>query len=289
MSCGLEFGIRTGNVDFYDYDEAMARGMGALEDTVKNQWYLPLEGIFIQVDGRQTPIDRALVVVKRPEPTAITAALPMIAMIRDGTNQADDRLQSPTVSYRLPCEGAKPIIVGGCLGWTSYETKDFEKPYDFIYTIECWARHRTVAQILLQMVMKRFPQRGSVTVLDGLDNPRVYATYQQGVTDLTDVSSLVERIPGFSLAVRVEGEMTLESEPECIPAFTGPQTTTPPPGGGNGPGSGYQLVPGPGGYGLVPADTNGIPLCPGVENPDIGDGVLYGTGGPTIRSGVYGS
>jgi hypothetical protein len=287
VGSGLEFGERTGNIDFYDFDEAMARGMGALPDEVKNQWYLPLDGIFIHVDGRQTPVDRALVVVKRPEPTSITAILPMIAMIRDGTNPADDRLQSPTVSYRLPCDGAKQVSAGGCLGWTSYEQKDFEKPYDFFYSIECWARHRTVAQILLQMVMKRFPQRGRVTVLDGIDNPRVYATYQQGVTDLTDVSSLVERIPGFSLAVRVEGEMTLEKEPVCIPAFTGSQTTEPLPGVG---GSGYQLCPGPGGYGLVPCDANGIPLCPGgVQNPDPGDGGLYGTGKPIIRTGVYGS
>lgn len=287
MGAGLEFGERTGSVDFYDWDEAMAVGLGALEDVQKNQWYLPLEGIFVKIDGRETPIDRALVVTKRPEPTAITAALPMIAMIRDGTNQADDRLQSPTVSYRLPCEGAKPISVGGCIGWTSYEQKDFEKPYDFFYTIECWARFRTVAQILLQMVMKRFPQRGRVTVVDGINNPRVYATYQQGVQDLTDVSSLVERIPGFSLSVRVEGEMTLEKEPVCIPAFTGTQTTEPLPGTG---GPGYQLVPGPGGYGLVPADANGIPLCPGgVQNPDPGDGGLYGTGRPIIRTGVYGS
>lgn len=284
---GLEFGERTGNVDFYDFDEALVRGLGALPDTAKNQYYLPLEGIFVRIDGRQEPIDRALVVYKRPEPTQISATVPMIAIIRDSTTPSEERLLTPVVSYRLPCEGAQQVSAGGCLGWTSYEQKDKEQPYDFFYTIECWARFRTVAQILLQMMMKRFPHRGTVTVVDGINNPRVYATFQQGVDDLTDVSSLVERIPGYSLSVKVEAELTLDKEPICIPAFTGTVTDQPLPGVG---GPGYQLVPGPGGYGLVPADANGIPLCPGGErDPDPGVGGSYGTGKPIVRSGVYGS
>lgn len=262
--------------------------LGAVPDPAKNQWYLPLEGIFVEIDGRQTPIDRALVVFKRPEPTQITAALPMISIIRDQATPAEERLLSPVVSYRVPCEGAKPISAGGCLGWDSYEQKDKEQPYDFFYTIECWARFRTVAQILLQMMMRRFPMRGeTVVVSDGIGNERVYAVYQQSVTDLTDVSSLVERVPGYSLAVRVEGELTLDREPVCIPSFTGTQTDQPLPGAG---GPGYQLCPGPGGYGRVPCDANGIPLCPGgVQNPDPGVGGRYGTGRPIVRTGVYGS
>lgn len=286
MSCGEEFGERSGNVDYYDFDEAVARGAGALPDDQKNEWYLPLDGIFVQIEGRREPITRALVVYKRPEPTTVSAVLPMIAILRDSTVPANERLLTQVVSYRLPCEGAKRVSAGGCLGWSSYEQKDKEQPYDFFYSIECWARFRTVAQILLQMMMKRFPQRGTVTVVDSLDNARTYATYQQGVSDLTNVSSMVERIPGFSLSMKVEGELTLDRTPICVPAFTGTLTDSPLPGAGGG---GYQLVPGPGGYGLVPADSNGIPLVPGGEqNPDPGEGGLYGTGRPIIRTGVYG-
>jgi hypothetical protein len=289
----LEFGERTGNVDYQDWDEAMLRGIGALHDVVKNQWYLPLEGIFVKIDGRQDPVTRALVVYKRPEPTAITATMPMIAVIRDSVVPAEVRLLTQTQQYRLPCEGAQRVSAGGELGWTSYETKDKEQPYDFFYTFECWARYRAVAQMLLLMVMKKFPHRGAVTLLDGIDNPRTYAVYQQGVTDLTDVSSMVERIPGYALSVRVEAELTLDREPHCIPAFTGTRTDAPLPGVGNGgAGGGYQLVPAPGGVGLVPADGNGIPLASGGQvagsgDPDPGPGGLYGTGKPIIRTGFY--
>lgn len=288
----LEFGERTGNVDYQDWDEAMLRGIGALPDVYKNEWYLPLQGIFVKVEGRQEPISRALVVYKRPEPTQITATVPMIAVIRDSVTPAPGRLLSQTMQYRLPCEGARRVSAGGELGWSSYETKDKEQPYDFFYTFECWARYRTVAQMLLLMVMKKFPHQGSVTIVDGLDNPRTYAVFQQGVTDLTDVSSLVERVPGYALSVRVEAELTLDREPVCIPAFTGSTSGAPLPGVGGGVGGGYQLVPAPGGVGLVPADGNGIPLALGGQvagsgDPDPGPGGLYGTGKPIIRAGVY--
>lgn len=289
----LEFGERTGDVDYQDWDEAMLRGIGALPDSYKNEWYLPLDGIFIKVDGRQEPITRALVVYKRPEPTAITATVPMIAVIRDSIVPAEARLLSPTVQYRLPCEGASMVSAGGDIGWTSYETKDKEQPYDFFYTFECWARYRTVAQMLLLMIMRKFPHRGSVTLLDGIENPRTYAVYQQGVTDLTDVSSLVERIPGYALSLRVEAELTLDKEPFCVPAFTGSLSDSPLSGvGAGGSNNGYQLVPAPGGVGLVPADGNGIPLALGGTvdesgDPDPGPGGLFGTGKPIIRTGVY--
>lgn len=285
----LEFGYRTGDVDLIDWDDAMLRGIGALEDPGKNQFYLPLNGIFVQIEGRATPIDRALVVYKRPEPTQITATLPMVAIIRDSIVPAEVRLQTQTMQYRLPAEGAHRVSAGGEVGWSAYETKDFEQPYDFFYTFECWSRYRTVSQMLLSMVMRAFPHRGKVTLTDSLGNPRTYALYQQGINDLTDVASVVERVPGYALSLKAEAELTLDRVPLTVQAFTGSRTKDPLPGVASGS-NGYQLVPGPGGYGLVPADANGVPLADGGTNdPNPGPGGLYGTGKPIIREGVYGS
>jgi hypothetical protein len=285
----LEFGYRTGDVDLLDWDDAMLRAFGALEDPGKNQFYLPLNGIFIKIEGRETPIDRALVVYKRPEPTQITATLPMIAVIRDSIVPDEVRLLSPVQQYRLPTDGAQAVSANGQVGYTAYDNKDKEEPYNLFYTFECWSRYRTVSQMLLSMVMRAFPLRGNVTITDGIGNPRTYAVFQQGVNDLTDVSSMVERIPGYALSLKVEAELTLDRTPFSVSAFTGTRTKTPLAGVSSGP-SGYQLVPGPGGYGLVPAEANGIPLADGgVNDPDPGPGGLYGTGQPIIREGVYGS
>ena len=283
----LEFGHRTGSVDLLDWDEGIARGFGAKEDLEKEEWFLPLEGIFIRIDGRAEPVDRALVVVKRPEPTQISATLPMIAVIRDSIIPAEARLLTTVQQYRLPTDGATMVSAAGEIGWTSYDTKDKEQPYDLYYTIECWARFRAVAQMLLQMVLRAYPHRARVKLYDGLNNDRIYAVFQQAINDLTEVSSLVDRVCGFSVTIRAEAELTLDREPISVPAFTGTQTGSPLPGVG---GPGYQLVPGPGGVGFVPADQNGVPLANGGQtNPDPGPGGRFGTGFPIIRQGVYGA
>ena len=120
----LEFGHRTGSVDLLDWDEGIARGFGAKEDLEKEEWFLPLEGIFIRIDGRAEPVDRALVVVKRPEPTQISATLPMIAVIRDSIIPAEARLLTTVQQYRLPTDGATMVSAAGEIGWTLIDSKN---------------------------------------------------------------------------------------------------------------------------------------------------------------------
>lgn len=262
-----EFGYRTGHVDLIDFDKAVVRGLGAQWDYNKNEWYLPLnlyleipEGIVTPDTGEPNPppgpmtISRAKVVYKRPEPTQVEFDLPEIAIIRDDLVPDASRLQTTTQQYRLPAEGATPISVNGMLGWSQYENKDQERPYDITYTIECWARFRTVAIMLLQMMMARFPIRGKVTVIDSINNPRVYLAIQEGTSDLLEVSSLVDRVAGYSLTIRVEGELTLDRMPITETPFTGTQTPTPP---------------------------VGPPATP--ENPNLPPGGLYGDGLPCVR------
>ena len=253
-----QFGMRTGHVDLVDYDMGVLRQTGAIFDHEQNEWYCPLA--FYHEDPARGPvaIERALVVYKRPEPTQVQHNVPQISLIRDDVDFDERRLFSPTVQYRLPCPGAKPVSIEGCLGYSGYETKDQEQPYNLTYTIECWARYRVVAQNLLQRMMAAFPPRGTLKVLAteeagrNVECERTYLFFQRGVADLTEVNSMVERIPGYSLTIQVEGELTLDRIPMNASAFTGDKSGLPPPG---------------------------EPV-----NPDLpGDG-LYGTGLPNVRA-----
>lgn len=261
------FGHRTGHVDYLDFDQAMVEGLGAEMDTDKNQYWLSLvdaqtgEGIFVKPAGSDAPteVTRALVRMKQAEPTRDEWILPCILVIRDDATPAQARVWGPTEAYRLPAPGAKPVVVGGSVGWTAYETKPREDPYDFTYTIECWSRYRTVAQVLLQMAQARYPLYGQVTVVDGLGVERIYHTFQEGTADLTEINSMVDRVCGFSLSVRVEAELTGNAVPQINDSFTG---------------------------GTVPADPNnpGNPFEPGrPTEPDPGPGGLYGDGQPIKR------
>jgi hypothetical protein len=267
-----EFGFRTGNVDEQDYDMAIVLGLGAVLDEEKNQYYLPLadacgEGVYVQPEGSEAPeeITRALVTFKQSEPTHTEFDLPAILIVRDDVAMARQRDWSPTEQYRLPALGATPVSAGGCLGWNCYETKDREWQFDFSYTIECWSRYRVVAQVLHQMVMRQYPPYGSVTVRDSLNVERVYHTFMEGTADLTEINSLVDRIVGLSVSLRVEGELTLDRIPQTSRPFTGP---THPNEGGN------------------PGEPGG-PFDP--SDPDPGDGGLYGSGEPCKRVTVIGS
>lgn len=248
-----EHGERSGNVDLLDWDIAAWRVIGAKLDEEKEVLYMPLGFMTTVVDpdpdsNELVEVDRAKVMFKKPEPTHMEFDLPLIAISRDDLSPAPDRIYPITEQYRVPAEGATRVSACGNLGWTHYETRAQSEPYDFTYNYECWARDRTVAQMMFQILMARLPPiRGKMIVVDSLDCQRAYSFTQESTSDLTEVSSLVDRVPGFSITIRVKGDLSLQ-EPEISVAVTGPTQDTP----------------------------------IGDDDPDPGPGGLYGTGGLNV-------
>jgi len=275
-------GTRTGHVDILAYDQAIVEGLGAILDPVKNQYYVDLRnaqgrGIYIRPVGSDAPkeITKALVVFKMSEPTSVEFDVPAILVNQDDVTFARDRLVSIAEAYRVPCEGAQQVVIGGYVGWTSYETKEQEWPFDFTYTFECWSRYRAVAQMLLQKVMVQYPPNGKVRVVDHLGVERIYHTFMEGTSDLTQVNSLVDRLVGKSMTIRVEGELTNDKIGYCIPGFIGDTI----PDGGDA-GGGTDGPPGP-------VDPNGSGEQP-VPGGEIDPGALSGDGQPAKRVTVIG-
>lgn len=239
--CSREHGVRNGNLDLMDWDRAVVEHIGAVLEPEnpssptnpgKNLYYLPLGGIFVYEQGDRFEIERAQVVYKRPSPTDISFILPEIVISREDFTPTKERLFGVTEQYRLPAEGATKIAVNGCVGYSNYVTKDQEDPYDFTYTIEVWSKYRAVAQMLLGMMLVKFPVRGAgkVAVTDSLGCVREYLAFNEGTADLTEVNSMVDRIAGYSLNIRIEGELTAGNVEFCTTAFTGETSPTPPTG-----------------------------------------------------------
>lgn len=239
-------GSRTGNLQLRDWDEAVLKSIGSVYDPAKNRYFLPLDFI-IQPDPKNDPdceIDRASVMFKKPEPTLHEFDLPAVLINRDDFTKAQ-RLFGLVEQYRIPAPGATPVAIGSSLGYDAYVTRPQDRPYDFSYTFEVWARYRNVAQVLLQILMARYPVHGKLSVFDSLGVEREYYAEQTGVADLTEVSSLVDRIVGYSLSISIQGELTLDAVEEENTAFIGGETSTSPilPVDPNNPGA----DPGPGG------------------------------------------
>lgn len=245
-----QFGMRTGHVDLVDFDLATVRQTGAILDEEQNEWFLPIN--FYIEDPAKGPvaIERAVVVFKRPEPTQVQHEIPQIAILRDDIDPDTSRLYSPTVQYRLPAAGSSQVSIDTSIGYDCYETKDKEQPYNLTYTIEVWSRYKVPAQTLLQMMMKRFPLRGTMIVRAAEEAgrnvtcDRTYLFFQEGIADVTEVNSMVERIPGYALTIRVEAELTLDREPFTVPSFTGGRSVTPIQGTLDFPGGNPDLLPG---------------------------------------------
>lgn len=225
-----EHGTRNGSLDLIDWDASIWKHLGAELDETKNLLSMPLDFLIEVVDpdtGELATIDRAQVVYKRPEPTHIQFTMPLVAITRDDLSPDLNRLRSPLEQYRVPAEGATRISTQGILGWSNYETKDLERPYDLSYTIECWARHRVVGQQMLQILMSKFPMLGGViSIVDSENCTRKYSFTSTSTSDLTEVSSLVDRVVGFSISILIKGELTLDRGPITGTAVTGTTATT---------------------------------------------------------------
>jgi hypothetical protein len=251
-----QFGTVNGDLDSIDWDLALTKAIGAVLDEEQNEWYLPIPGVYVEVPGvGPTEITRALVVFKRPEPTQVEFNLPQIAITADEMQPIPDRLYSPTTQFRQPAPGSTPVSVGDCVGYTAYTVKEQERPYDFTYTLECWARYTPIARMLLHRMLKVFPMRGTISITDSAGCERTYLAIQESIVNLTEVLSPVDRVPGWGVTIRIEAEMTLDREAFTVPAYTGGGLTTTPPNGEE-------------------------------VNPDLPLGGLYGTGEPFIRSSV---
>lgn len=259
--CSREHGMRVGDVDFIDWDLAVVEHIGGVLEPAdpvdptepgKNMYFLPLEGIFVKIENQRYEIDRAQIVHKRPEPSDVQLLLPSVVVSMEDVSPAINRLLGVTEQYRIPAEGAQSVAVDGCIGYSHYESKDQADPYDFSYSIEVWSRYRAVAKMMLGILMKRFPVRGhtSVGVLDSEGCRRQYLAILEGISDLTEVNSLVDRVVGYGLNVRIEGELTNANESFVATAFTGETSLT--------PDTGDPTVPGTDLYGTGAAD---VELC----------------------------
>jgi len=231
MPQSREHGMRTGVLDLFDWDIAAWQIICGEWDTAKNELYMPL-GFLTEIpdpDGQGlVEVDRARILFKKPEPTHMEMDLPLVVINRDDVSYAGSREFPITEQYRVPAPGATRISACGTLGWSHYETREQDVPFDLTYTYEVWARDRTIAQMMFQILMSKLPpMRGVMNVTDSLDCVRAYSFVMESTADLTEVSSLVDRVPGFSITIRVQGELTLNRTAIIGTAVTGPTSSTP--------------------------------------------------------------
>jgi len=204
---------RTGTVFIEDFDEGMARSLGA-------------ELIDINLDGESAK-DYAVsvptvvgpsfyggmvpVIFENPDEALLESKLPHINIMRTAIDPALDRWHSGGYAYRIPAPTSK--IVNGTHGRSGpdlVEKKGFAYPYDITYDIHCRAKRQVDANALFRVVGRAFPPVGPtsmVTVTDTEGYPRTYDAVQTSVPNLAELAEVSRRIVGHTVSVRVMGEL----------------------------------------------------------------------------------
>lgn len=102
------------------------------------------------------------------------------------------------------------VVINGVSGYTQYVSKQQAMPYDFFYTISVYDRYERSVQTVLLKVLQSFPPIGKLFVKDSLGLQRTYEVYQEGgVSPLNEIVDAAQRIRGYSITIRVEGEIDL--------------------------------------------------------------------------------
>lgn len=201
---------RTGQVTLRDFDVGMATTIGG-------------ELITIQLDGEEAQ-DYAVrvpgvtgppkwngavpVFFSSPEDVYGAWVLPHIHIARSSATPAMNRWHPLGREYQIPAATAVEVVSsGGLRGPSLVERKPHAKPFDISYEIHMRARLRAQANALVQWVGQFMWAYGQVFVMDSIGEERGYYAFLDSLDSLDDLADVADRTIGFTMSLRVEGEL----------------------------------------------------------------------------------
>jgi hypothetical protein len=225
---------RTGFVDLRSFDEGVAETLGAKIDEKEGDYFLNLEPTdTVGFDPPKTsPFHRGNVQPRPglpgipitfffPEDVFKKYSIPLIWIRRESVDPAMQRWHPGMLQYRTTGRGAIPVqykrtqTSSEIAGFDRVEQVDQAAPFDLIYTINVVARTRTGApntqgaNRLLRHVLGVYPPYCEVRLKDSIGDFRTYEAFMEGVSPLDDVAEIADRVIGFAVSLRIEGELDL--------------------------------------------------------------------------------
>lgn len=157
--------------------------------------------------------------------------VPYILVVPAAPVAAMHRWHPTTIEYRAPARSARVVEAGGVRGYDRYEEKQQAHPFDFTYTLQLKTTRRVMprparatgpnagpaipvveggsANSLLQAVLEVYPTYCAVNVRDSLGDVRTYSAFMEGTEKVHETTTVGDRLMGYAVTVRVEGEWDL--------------------------------------------------------------------------------
>lgn len=193
----------TGQVWVRDFDLGVVLQLNPV--LVDNNYFVEFSSGLSSSSGTQVPI-----VFDKPEQVYEIRSYPFIHVKRDSMEPALERWHSyGHQDYIAGVPGTEHVVDGETV-YDQVEAKPQAWPYDINYTISCYSRYEYEAQTILRHIMRRFRPRLYITVVDTLSENRYYTFFSDGaVNDIGEIVDVAERLKGYSISVKVEGEIDL--------------------------------------------------------------------------------
>ena len=219
----------TGTVDLRCFDQGVVTTMGAGLHTVTMPSGETLRNYFLDVPLTKGRVGRpglpgVPIIFAFPEDVFEKYDYPLISIRRDDINPTMNRWHPGTLQYRAPAVNASQEVVNSnpgvtgapdLTGFNQVEQLQQATPYDITYTISILARNRggmgqtNQANAILKSVLKTYPPYSFIEVIDSIGDIRTYECFQESVSHLDEVPEVADRVIGFAVTIRVEGELDL--------------------------------------------------------------------------------
>jgi len=207
---------RTGLVTLRDFDEGFLRTLlgSEVEIELDGEKTLAIGVPIAGVRGPEQFQGQVPVCFGEPEEVYQLNLLPCIVVSRSTFTPAMDRSMPYGEEYRVPAMDAQSVALtmpDGTVvnGWDRWEFKEFATPFDMLYTVELRARRRGDANRMFDHASKLLRPHFEVFVFDTEGDERGYNTFLDPWTSIDALSDVADRVVGFSVSIRVEGELDL--------------------------------------------------------------------------------
>jgi len=217
-----------GKVDLECFDKGIILHLGSVVETCRKQSGQTFYSFAVSIPGVTGPKEINQKIPVKIIPVDVKYypdLLPSIAIRPDIPSIAMDRFRSNQIGGRWAAPGSKQVTVTNSIGvevtgFTRYQQREAAQPFDFNYEIIATATTREDMVRMQVFLARKFPKFGSLTVMDSLNEERMYDMYLDSATGNSELMNVAERNIGVSFTVKVLGEIDIFDDVEYSAATT---------------------------------------------------------------------
>lgn len=209
----IKFDVKTGLVFVRNFDQGVVETLGGYLDydagAGQRNYFIDISA----ADPMKVPI-----IFNKPNQVYENKIYPCILITRGNATPDLVRWHSVgAMQYRIPNGNPESMTLDNgqvVSGYDAYEMLVQAFPYNLPYTISMMARTEHEVMPILKKVLSVYKPVSKILIKDSLSAVRSYSVFvENGWTDISELIDIADRMKGYAVDIRVEGELDL-SDPE---------------------------------------------------------------------------